>query len=52
MIERGSSSEKKKSSIFGKGTFGRKLLLTMVLLGAGLAVGFAGGRELASFSKV
>jgi|GEM_PF-4309120 len=45
-IESGSYSEKEKSSIFGKGTFGRKLLLTMALVGAGIAVGVMAGREL------
>ncbi len=38
-LERKYSSEKEKSSIFGKGTFGRKLAWTMTLVGAGIFVG-------------
>lgn len=47
-----STEKEKKSSLFGKGTFGRKLLLTTVLLAAGIAVGLAAGRSLSSLASI
>lgn len=40
------TKEEEKKGIFGKGTFGRKLLLTIALLTAGIVLGVAAGREL------
>ncbi len=47
-----STEKEKKTSLFGKGTFGRKLLLTTVLLAAGIAVGLAAGRSLSSLASI
>lgn len=51
MIERLQQSEKEKTGLFGKGTFGRKLLVTLALITAGLAVGLSTGREISSFAS-
>lgn len=50
--ELSTGTESKGTSIFGKGTFGRKLFLTMVLIGAGIAVGVMAGKELVPLSQV